>query len=295
MFDFLKYFIAPQSDGKTSRTQLDGWSLDDRDPEAIKSMMPVWEWFYHNYFWVKSDGWEHIPAEGQMLIVGSHNGGLPAPDMHMCMYEWFRRLGTDRLVYGLMHSHTWKAFGPLAEMAVRCGAVVAHPRMAIAAFDRGASVLVYPGGGEDAFRPHYMRHQIHLAERKGFIKLALRSQVPILPVVSTGAHDTLFVLEDFYSQARQLHEWGMPWLLDLDPEVFPIYLGLPWVLAIGPLPSWPLPARIRIRVCEPVVFERYGRAAARDLDYVDACYQQVVARMQRELDRLVFKKLVLNL
>jgi 1-acyl-sn-glycerol-3-phosphate acyltransferase len=61
---------------------------------------------------------------------------------------------------------------------------------------------------------------IHFAGRKGFIKLALREGVPIIPAISHGAHDTLIVLADYYPVLRQLHEWGMPWLFGLDPIVF---------------------------------------------------------------------------
>ena len=272
---------------KIQSTPLDGWSLDYRDPEFIKLCMPFWELFYRYYFRVKTDGWHHIPQQGQVLLVGSHNGGLASPDMIMMMYDWFRYFGPDRLVYGLMHQNAWTINRPLAEMAVKTGAIVAHPKMALAAIQRGASVLVYPGGAQDVFRPHSQRHQINLAGRKAFIKLALRSNLPMIPVISEGAHDTLIVLADFYQQVKQLHEWGMPWLLDTDPEVFPIYLGLPWILAIGPLPNLPLPAQIHTRVCPPIVFERYGKEAASDRAYVDACYEIVVTKMQDELDRLV--------
>jgi hypothetical protein len=40
-------------------------------------------------------------------------------------------------------------------------------------------------------------------------------------------------------------------------------------------------------VCEPIVFERYGSEAARDRDYVDACFDRVTAQMQEQLDCLV--------
>ena len=268
------------------RQPYDGWSLDDRDPKVIKSMMPFWEWFYRYYFRVQTDGWDNIPDE-KILIVGSHNGGLPSPDMHMCMYDWFKRLGPERLVYGLMHPNAWSVFPGLTPLAAKCGAVRAHPKMAIAAFQRNASVVVYPGGGPDVFRLHSMRNKIYFAGRKGFIKLALREEVPIVPMISHGAHDTLIVLANFYEQIKQLHEWGMPWLFDVDPEVFPIYIGLPWGLAIGPLPNFPLPTQIHTRVFPPIVFERYGRKAASDHDYVDACYQKVLTQMQQELDQLI--------
>ncbi len=267
-------------------SQFDGWSLEERDPRVIQALMPIGEWLYHHYFRVTTDGWHHLPSDGSMLIVGSHNGGMLAPDTLMFMYDWFRQFGPEREVYGLMHPYVWMI--PLyAPLTVMLGAVRAHPKMATAALERGAAVLVYPGGAEDLWRPHQQRHQINFAGRKGFIKLALEEGVPIVPAISSGAHDTLLILADYYKYLRQLHEWGMPWPFGIDPIVFPIYLGLPWGLAIGPWPNIPLPVAIHTRICAPIVFERYGHAAARDRDYVDACYQRVCTQMQLELDRLV--------
>lgn len=269
----------------------DGWSLDDRDPRAIREiLMPLWKWLYQYYFRVQTDGWEHLPTQGRMLVVGSHNGGLAAPDMSMLMYDWFSRYGTERLAYGLAHPDVWKYFGPTANLATRAGAIVAHPKMAIAALQKDAAVLVYPGGAEDVFRPYSQRHRIQLAGRKGFIKVALRERAPIVPVVSVGAHEGLIVLTDLYPILERLHDFGMPWLFGIDPNVFPIYLGLPWGIGIGPLPNLPLPTQIHIRICEPIEFDRYGRSAASDRDYVDACYDRVEAHMQAELDRLVLEK-----
>ena len=264
-----------------------GWSLNQRDPQFIKSkIMPFLEWFYRYYFRVKTDGWHHIPKNEQVLIVGSHNGGLAAPDMMMMIYDWYRRFGTQRLIYGLMHSYVWKVYPFLADPAVKTGAILAHPKVAMNALEKGASVLVYPGGGQDVFRPHSQRNKIHFAGRKGFIKLALKAHVPIIPAISYGAHDTLFVLADIYEQVKQLHEWGMPWLFNTDPLVFPIYFGLPWGLGIGPLFNFPLPVQIHTRMCKPIIFDRYGDKASRDRVYVDQCYQLVLNTMQKELDNL---------
>ena len=286
MFDYFDFTNSLLNTGKASHHRFDGWSLEERSPDAIKSWMPIWEWFYRYYFRVQTDGWHHMPQSGKMLIVGSHNGGLASPDTSMFMYDWFRRCGYDRLIYGLMHPAAWK-FPIFAIPGSMVGAVIAHPKMAIAALQRDASVLVYPGGAEDLFRPYYMRDRIHFAGRKGFIKLALREEVPIVPIISYGAHDTLIVLADFYDQVRQLHEWGFPWKLDLDTGVFPIYLGLPWGLGIGPLPNFPLPIQIHTRVCAPIVFERYGRDAALCRDHVNDCYEKVCFHMQLELDSLI--------
>ena len=273
---------------QTRSQATNGWSLDERDPQVINSLMPFWEWFYRYYFRVTTDGWHHI-RDHKVLLVGSHNGGLASPDMVMMMYDWFRRFGTQRPVYGLMHPSVWKVNPSLAKLAEKTGAIVAHPKTAMAAFNRNASVLVYPGGAQDVFRPHAQRNQINLAGRKGFIKLALRERVPIIPVVSKGAHDTLFVLTDIYEWVQKLHKLGMPWLMDSDPEVFPIYLGLPWGISIGPLPNIPLPAQIHTRIGAPIIFKRNGAKASRDRSYVDECYQIVVEKMQQELDDLVLE------
>lgn len=270
-----------------SSPQNDGWSLDARDPETVHMLMPFYEWCYSHYFQVRTDGWEHIPAAGNYLFVGSHNGGLAAPDMHMFIYDWYRRFGYERPVYGLLHPVVWKAFPPVAHLAVRFGAIRADPRMAIAALRQPASVLVYPGGARDTFRPHGLRDQISFFGNQGFIKLALRENVTIIPLISWGAHDTLLVLADIYPHILQLHQWGMPWLFDLDPLVFPIYLGLPWGVALGPLPHLPLPIPMATRVCAPIQFPHYGRETLQDPDYVDECYHTVVQKMQFQLDQLI--------
>ncbi|MBD2207761.1 acyltransferase family protein [Calothrix sp. FACHB-1219] len=264
-----------------------GWSLDRRDPRFIESIMPILGWFYDHYFRVQTSGWEHVSPQEKVLFVGSHNGGLAAPDMLMMMYDWFRRFGVEQPVYGLMHPTVWEVTPPIAELAAKGGAIIAHPKMAYAALRSGASVLVYPGGAEDVFRPYSLRNKIYFAGRQGFIKLALREQVPIVPVISSGAHDTLIVLTDCYNILQQLHKLGMPWLLGVDPVVFPIYLGLPWGLSIGPLPNIPFPVTIHTRICPPIKFEHYGREAASDRNYVNACYELVVNQMQQELDELV--------
>ncbi|HEY9695707.1 MAG TPA: glycerol acyltransferase [Trichocoleus sp.] len=266
---------------------MSGWSLDRRNPEVIRWFMPFWEGLYRYYFRVQTSGWEHVSAQERQLFVGSHNGGLAAPDMFMMIYDWFRRFGVDRPIYGLMHPYVWKVAPPIADLAVQVGAVVAHPKMAIAALRQNASVLVYPGGAKDVFRPHALRHKIYLNGNRAFIKLALREHVPIVPLISYGAHDTLWVLDDYYPLAQQIHQLGVPWLFDLDPIVFPIYLGLPWGLAIGPLPNIPPPIPIHTRVCPPITFERYGRSAAQDRTYVDACYHHVLAEMQQAMNDLV--------
>lgn len=273
--------------GNSADSSLDGWSLAGRDPAVFQHIMPLMGWLYDHYYQVSTDGWEHIPTDETVMMVGSHNGGMPAPDMHMMLYDWVRRFGPQKPLYGLMHPSVWAAFPAVAHIATRMGAVRAHPKMGIAALNKKASIALYPGGAQDIFRPYSMRHKIYFHNRKGFIKLAIKKAVPIVPMISLGAHSTLRVLGDIYPQVKQLHDWGVPWFLGIDPEVFPIYLGLPWGLGIGPVPNIPLPLKIHTRICAPIRFERVGAEALRDRDYVDACYAQVQTQMQKDLDALV--------
>ena len=266
---------------------LTGWSLDERDPRIIEKLMPFFGWVYQYYFRVQTDGWENIPKSGKMLLIGSHNGGLAIPDTVMMTYDWYRQFGTDRVAYALMNPKMWQALPGLARLATQVGTIQTHPNLAKAALRRGAAVLIYPGGAQDVFRPYSLRNKIYFSGHKGFIKLALQEEVPLIPLISSGAHSTLIVLADLYPQLRKLHQLGMPWLGGLDPGVFPIYLGLPWGIALGPLPNIPLPLKLHTRVCPTIVFERYGYEAAHDREYVEQCYFRVCQQMQQELDRLI--------
>lgn len=266
---------------------LDGWSLNARSPELISKMMPLMRWLYDHYYQVSTAGWENIPTHENVMLVGSHNGGIPSPDMHMMLYDWMYRFGPQKPLYGLMHPSVWKASPTVASIATQMGAVRAHPKMGLAALNQNANIALYPGGAQDVFRPHALRHKIYFHNRKGFIKLALKKAVPIVPMISLGAHSTLVVLADIYPQIKQLHDWGMPWLMDIDPEVFPVYLGLPWGLAAGPIPNIPLPIKLHTRICAPIRFERTGAEALQDKAYVDDCYNKVQTQMQTALDELV--------
>jgi 1-acyl-sn-glycerol-3-phosphate acyltransferase len=265
---------------------LTGLSLQDRNPAMIERMMPFFGWFYAHYFRVSTEGWEHIPPRGKVLLIGSHNGGLAAPDTVMMTYDWLRTFGPQRPAYALMDSRMWQVFPSIARMAAWVGAVRAEPAMAIQALQENAALLIYPGGVRDVFRPHRQRNKICFFGQKSFVKLALREEAPIVPVISHGAHDTLLIMANLYPYLEQLHRQGMPWLLGIDPGAFPIYLGLPWGLGIGPLPNIPLPLPLHTRVCPPIWFDRYGLEAAHDSDYVEDCYGLVQATMQRQLDDL---------
>lgn len=263
-----------------------GLSLDDRSVENIQRSLPLLEWIAHTYFKTQTDGWEQVP-DGQVMLIGSHNGGLAAPDTLTMTHEWFRQFGPERPTYVLMDVKMWQVMPVVARLAVHLGAIRAEPRMALAALERGASLVIYPGGAKDAFRPYALRHRICLNGQHGFIKLALEHKLPIVPMISYGAHETLMVLAEIYDALQAIAPGPIPWPFGIDPGVLPIYLGLPWGLAIGPLPNIPFPKPIHTRICPPIWFDHYGTDAARDRDYLGQCYRLVEQTMQRELDQLV--------
>jgi len=266
----------------------DGWSLDNRDPKVIEAILPFLELYYKYYFHVKSDGWENIP-EGKVLFAGMHNGGFSMPDGVMFLYDWFKKFGTDRPMYCLMHKLIWEFFPGYAHELEKIGAVAAHPKVADMAFGRDGSVLVYPGGGNDAFRPFHMWDKIQFAGRKGFIKLALKHHVPIVPIISVGAHHTILIMGDYSPILKHFIKSGMPWPVDFEPDIFPFFLGAPWGICYGTVHNIPLPMPIYIRICKPIYIHEQlpDKSVKADADFINKCYRYITASMQNDLDDFI--------
>jgi 1-acyl-sn-glycerol-3-phosphate acyltransferase len=119
---------------------------------------------------------------------------------------------------------------------------------------------------------------VDFAGRKGFIRLALAKNVPIVPVVAIGGQETALFLSRGDRLARMLR---LDKLFRL--KVLPLSLALPWGLNVGDmLGHFPLPAKITIEVLPPIhLREEFGREPD-----IDEIYDEVVGRMQRTLDAL---------
>lgn len=255
-------------------------SLDNRRESVIARMASLVDQFLSPYFRAEVRGLERIPA-GAALYVGNHNAGLLMPEGLLLGAAHYRTHGMDAMPYGLGHEFAISV--PLLhELVVPLGAVRASHDNALRLFKRGAKVLVYPGGDYEAMRPYRDRDRIVFGGRNGYIRLALRAGVPVVPVVAAGAHETFVVLDDGRWLAKRL---GADRLLRV--KVWPITLCLPWGLVIGPgLLYWPWPTRILIEALAPIAFERSGPEAADDEVYVRACSDLVEATMQTALTRL---------
>lgn len=254
-------------------------SLDNRDPRVLERFADIAGPILERWYRPEVRGLDRIP-DGGALYVGNHSGGFLTPDTWILAVALVRERGLDDVPYALAHQVVMEAPGT-NQMLTAMGAVAANPENAHRVFEAGFKVLVYPGGDIDSFRPSRDRNRIVFGPRRGYVRLALREGVPIIPVVSAGSHEGWWVLSDgrWLSRILQTHRF-------LRTDVLPITLSVPWGLTVGAPPYVPLPIPIVLEVLEPIHFERVGPEAADDIDYVEACHQRVLDTMQLALDRL---------
>jgi 1-acyl-sn-glycerol-3-phosphate acyltransferase len=225
-------------------------------------------------------GLDNLPP-GRALVVGTHNGGFIAPDMFSLMVGFWKHFGAERQAYGLAHDFVFRL--PWAgRWLAKLGAVPASQGNAQRLLERDHAVLVYPGGDRDAYKPFRERHQVKFAGRRGFIRLALRTQAPIVPVISVGAHEVFYILTDGADLAER---FGLKKRFRMD--VLPISLALPWGVSVGAMaPFIPVPTKIRVRVLPPIDLKLPAKAADDD-GAVQAAMDRVQGGMQAALDALV--------
>jgi 1-acyl-sn-glycerol-3-phosphate acyltransferase len=250
--------------------------LDERDPDYIRETLPrLW---LLSSLWFRGEvrGLGNVPEEGPVLLVGNHSGGNLTPDTLVLTLAFNTYFGVERRFFQLAHNLvlTMPGLGYLRKY----GTVAASPENADKALSSGAALLVYPGGDYEVHRPSWESGKVDFGGRKGFIRLALAKNVPIVPVVSIGGQETALFLSRGGRLAR---------LLMLDKlfrlKVLPISLALPWGLNVGDmLGHIPLPSKISIEVLPPIHLRKeFGRNPD-----VDEVYDEVIARMQRVLDTL---------
>ena len=250
--------------------------LDERDPDYIRESLPRLWLLASLWFRAEVRGLERIPAEGPVLLVGNHSGGNLTPDTGVFTLAFNTYFGVERRFYQLAHNLVLSM--PGLGFLRRYGTVAASPENANEALDSGAALLVYPGGDYEVHRPIWESAKVDFNGRKGFIRLALDKEVPLVPVVSIGGQETAL----FLSRGEWLAK-----LLRLDRmfrlKVLPISISLPWVLNIGDMfGRVPAPAKITIQVLPPIdLRERYGK----DPD-IDEVYSDVIAEMQEMLTAL---------
>lgn len=275
------YFKIAAHQGKPlAPVDYDYDSLDNRDPEAIERCVRLLAEPMQRYFDGEVQGLQHAP-HGPALFVGNHSGGTWSPEIFLLGAALYRERGFEGLPYGLAHDSLIR-IPPAARLFVPLGAVRANHDNAARLFDAGKSTIVFPGGDEDAFRASRRRDEVVFGARRGYIRLALRHGVPIVPFVTAGAHDVFIVLDEGRWLADKLGLHGL-----VRTRLCPIVLSVPWGLTVGMVPPFfPLPCKMRTRVLEPIRFEHSGSQAADDADYVEQCHARVHSVMQAAMDEL---------
>lgn len=251
-----------------------------RDPRFVSLLVDLARALGRHYFRLETTGVENIPARGGALLVGNHNGGLlPLEPFFTAVAVW-DRFGPDRALYALGHDFLFED-PMLRRYTAMLGVLRAGHEGAMHALSDGHLALVYPGGDLDAFRPFHDRNKIVLGDRTGFIKLALRARVPIVPVVTVGAHEQFIVLTrgDRLAKLLHLHAWART-------SVLPLIAAVPWGVTIGFVPYLPLPAQITMAIGEPMTWPDLTPADAENPTAVARAYEDVRSRMQAVMDRL---------
>jgi 1-acyl-sn-glycerol-3-phosphate acyltransferase len=186
--------------------------------------------------------------DGPVLFVANHGFGgmidLNAHALDAVLEE--HRPGRRPVV--LVDRVAWTlGAGPLVKAL---GGRPARRRAALAALAEGRDVVVFPGGDIEAAKSWQERDQVLLQGRTGFAHLALQADVPIVPIVTAGAGESLLVLPDGQGLARRLHLDGL-----LRMKSLPVSVSLPWGLSVGGvglLPYLPLPTRLETAVLPPM-------------------------------------------
>lgn len=249
-----------------------------RDPDFIRRRLPAVA-RYTSYFTPEIRGADRLPADGAALVVGNHSGLFYMPEVWICGQAILDRRGIDSPVYLLGYDLLFAMPG-IGEALRRFGAIPAHAPDAAAALADGACVIVYPGGDLEACRPWTQRNQIDFAGRTGFVKLALRSGVPVIPVVAHGGQHAVVVLSRGDRLARAAG------LRNVRINVFPFMFGPPFGFTSVLTPPLPMPAHLTVEFLPALDWSGYGPAAADDPDAVAACYGQITGHLQAALDGL---------
>src|SRR3954447_14526732 len=250
--------------------------LDERAPDYIRETLPGLWLLASFYFRADVQGMEKIPADGPVLLVGNHSGGNVTPDTLVFSLAFATYFGVERRFFQLAHNLVlaMPGLGTLRKY----GTVAASHENARKALETGAALLVYPGGDYEVHRPTWDSAKVDFNRRKGWIRLALDNNVPVVPLVAIGGQETAL----FLSRGERLAR-----LLRLDKmfrlKVLPISIAIPWGLNVGDMLShWPLPAKISVRALDPIDLRKeFGR----EPDH-DEVYDEVLGRMQRTLDQL---------
>lgn len=245
--------------------ETDEWGFD---PEILEAVFPFFEFLYRKYWRVTTTGLEHVPSTGRALLVVNHSGQLPF-DGAMLTEAIRLEHSRNRLVRTMFA--TWFPTLPIiSDLLVKCGQVLATEDNGTRLLQRDELVSVFPEGYKGVGKLYKDRYQLARFGRGGFIRMALKSQAPILPVSVVGAEETYISIAKSELMAKAI---GFPY--------FPITVTFPWLGLLGFIP---LPTKWYIDIGEPIPLDGYAPNADQNLLLVSQLTDQVRGEVQKMIN-----------
>jgi 1-acyl-sn-glycerol-3-phosphate acyltransferase len=246
------------------RSDVDEWGRSEHMRSIVRRLYNP---MYKYWFRVEWEGLEKIPHHGGALLIANHAGAIPS-DAPAIMHGIEEELG--RPVYGLA-DYFFRTLPVVGTMWSRTGGVPAHPDNAYRLLrDQQQLALVFPEGTKATSKTYTDRYRLRRFGRGGFVEIAMRAGVPVIPIAVVGAEESMPILFRIPSVAKLLK---LPY--------FPVTAN---ALMMGPIGYVTyFPAKFKLRVLDPVTFDvepgqdRYSRS--RVMDEAEA----IRARMQDAL------------
>lgn len=249
----------------TGDYQIDQFGFDVDFTEHV--VLPLLQPFYRHWWRVSSDGAEHLPAGGG-LIVANHAGTLPA-DALMTRLDVFEQTGRHSRELGADLVFKSPVIGHLGR---KTGVTLAANDDADRLLQSGELVAVWPEGFKGIGKPYKERYQLQRFGRGGFVGTALRTGSPIIPTAIVGSEEIYPMITDLKLVAKAL---GLPY--------FPIVAQMFALPILGPLALLPLPSKWSIQYGQPIETSSYGPDAADDPMIVFDLADRVRDEIQRML------------
>ncbi|MGH2693850.1 MAG: 1-acyl-sn-glycerol-3-phosphate acyltransferase [Actinomycetota bacterium] len=259
--------------GELVRTRLEGrYSVDDLGYDRQLSrdlLLPLFRLIYERYFRVRTLGIDRVPNEGPALVIPNHSGAVALDSLVLQAAlalehpnkRPLRNVGAD-LVFRLPF------VGPMAR---KIGTVLACDEDTFELLRRGELVGVFPEGFKGVGKGWRDRYKLQRFGRGGFIEVALRARVPIIPVAIVGAEEAYPMIADIKPLARLI---GAPY--------FPVTPTFP---LLGPFGAIPLPSRWVIEFGDPIPMDGYPEDAADDKMLVFELADEIRDRIQQMIYR----------
>jgi 1-acyl-sn-glycerol-3-phosphate acyltransferase len=230
------------------------------DPDWAKYAVGVAALFHRFYFRTEVFGVDRVP-QGRVLLIANHSGQIPVDGM-LIAASMFLDAEPPRIVRSMVEK--WSQTLPfISTLFSRVGQVVGVPENARYLLDLGEMVLVFPEGTKaisKSFAERYKLHEFGL----GFMRLALETDTPIVPVAVIGGEEQYISLGNAERIAKALN---MP--------AFPI---IPQLLLPGG--QMPLPTRYRIYFGDPMSFDG-------DPDDDDGVVEEKVERVRSTIQSML--------